>query len=44
MKLFASSNADVSEITFHSVSNMLFTYGLIKTLDYFCTISVFSID
>jgi uncharacterized membrane protein len=44
MKLFAACNADVTEITFYSISNMLFTYGLLKTVDYFCTISVFSID
>jgi hypothetical protein len=44
MKLFASSNSDVTEITFHGVLTMLITCGMIKTLDYFCNISVFTID
>jgi hypothetical protein len=44
MKLLALNNADVTEINFQGVLTMLLTCGMIKTLDYFCNISVFSID
>ena len=44
MNLFITKNWEISESKLHNVSAMLFVYGLGKTLDYFCTISVFSID
>jgi hypothetical protein len=44
MKLFAPNNPDVAEITFHGVFTMVLTCGIIETLDYFCTISVFTLD
>lgn len=43
MKRFATGNTDVTEKRLHSIRTMLLTQGFGRTLDYFCTISVFSI-
>jgi|GEM_PF-6223991 hypothetical protein len=43
MKFFARNKAKVAEKSLHSISSMLFAYGLDGALDYFCNISVFSI-
>jgi hypothetical protein len=44
MKFFVPGKTEASYGGLYSISNMLFTYGLGKTLDYYCNISVFSID
>jgi hypothetical protein len=44
MKFFAKNKAKVAEKSLRSISTMLFSYGFDGTLDYFCNISVFSID
>jgi hypothetical protein len=44
MSIFSSVKVDVSESDLRNVSAMLLVYGLARTLDYFCTISVFSLD
>ena len=44
MNFFTSDKLEVSDYNLRSISTMLFIYGLGKTLDYFCTISVFSLD
>lgn len=44
MNYFTSGNLEVSGYNLRNVSIMLFVYGLGKTVDYLCTISVFSID
>jgi hypothetical protein len=43
MKLFAKDNKEVTQNSFRSIRNMLFTQGLGGTLEYFCTFSVFSV-
>ena len=44
MNIFALKYNKVAEKSARSISKMLFSYGLDGTLDYFCNISVFSID
>ncbi|ADE12688.1 hypothetical protein [Sideroxydans lithotrophicus] len=43
MKRYATGNTDITGRNLHSIRTMLFTQGFGRTLDYFCTISVFSI-
>jgi hypothetical protein len=40
MKRFAAKRIDATEYSFHS---LLFTRGFGKTLEYYCTFSVFSV-
>ena len=44
MKYFSDSNIVATGNGLHSISSMLFMYGLVGTLDYFCKISVFTMD
>jgi hypothetical protein len=43
MKKFPKSNIEITEQNFRSISTLLFTRGFGRTLDYFCTFSVFSV-
>ncbi len=43
MKLFAPKNNEVTENSVRSIRTLLLTQGFGRTLDYFCTFSVFSI-
>jgi hypothetical protein len=43
MKLFTAERTDVTEKSFRSIRNLLLTQGFGKTLEYYCTFSVFSI-
>jgi hypothetical protein len=43
MKLFVREHTEVTEISLRSIHTMLLTQGFGRTLDYFCTFSVFSI-
>lgn len=43
MKLFTPGNAEVADNSLRSIRAMLLTQGFGRTLEYFCTFSVFSI-
>lgn len=43
MKLFATGNSEGADNSLRSISTLLFTQGFGRTLEYFCTFSVFSI-
>jgi hypothetical protein len=43
MKRFTANKNEVAEKNFRGIYTLLFTQGFGRTLDYFCTFSVFSV-